>query len=32
MAKKNERLFSERMLAQFDGSDPSKPIYLAVGQ
>ncbi|KAF9451999.1 cytochrome b5 [Macrolepiota fuliginosa MF-IS2] len=26
---KNERLFSETMLAQFDGSDPDKPIYLA---
>lgn len=30
--QKNERLFSERMLAQFDGSDLTKPIYLAVGQ
>ncbi|KAL9712751.1 hypothetical protein Ac2012v2_003988 [Leucoagaricus gongylophorus] len=27
---KNERLFSERMLAQFDGSDSTKPIYLAI--
>ncbi|KAI0079733.1 cytochrome b5 [Panus rudis PR-1116 ss-1] len=26
----NQRLFSERMLAQFDGTDESKPIYLAI--
>ncbi|EIM88392.1 cytochrome b5 [Stereum hirsutum FP-91666 SS1] len=26
----NERLFSERTLAQFDGSDPEKPLYLAI--
>jgi hypothetical protein len=25
-----QRLFSERLLAQFDGVDPEKPIYLAV--
>jgi hypothetical protein len=30
-SKKNDRLFSERLLAQYDGSDPNKPIYLAVG-
>ncbi|EKM80250.1 hypothetical protein AGABI1DRAFT_113450 [Agaricus bisporus var. burnettii JB137-S8] len=28
---KSDRLFSERMLAQYDGSDPNKPIYLAIG-
>lgn len=26
----NDRLFSERLLAQHDGSNPDKPIYLAV--
>ncbi|KAL4264196.1 Cytochrome b5 heme-binding domain-containing protein [Pleurotus pulmonarius] len=26
----NQRLFSERQLALFDGSDPMKPIYLAI--
>jgi len=26
----NERLFSEGMLAQFDGSNPEKPIYIAI--
>lgn len=25
-----QRLFSEKLLAQFDGGDPEKPIYLAV--
>jgi hypothetical protein len=27
---KQQRLFSEKLLAQFDGVDPEKPIYLAV--
>ncbi|KAJ3566966.1 hypothetical protein NP233_g6669 [Leucocoprinus birnbaumii] len=27
---KNERLFSERLLSHYDGTDPSKPIYLAI--
>lgn len=26
----NQRLFSEEGLLQYDGSDPKKPIYLAV--
>jgi hypothetical protein len=26
-----QRLFSERVLAKYDGSDPEDPIYLAVG-
>ncbi|KAF8897171.1 cytochrome b5-like heme/steroid binding domain-containing protein [Infundibulicybe gibba] len=26
----NQRLFSERMLAEFDGTTPGKPIYLAI--
>ncbi|KDQ64992.1 hypothetical protein JAAARDRAFT_28655 [Jaapia argillacea MUCL 33604] len=26
----NQRLFSERLLATFDGTDPDKPIYLAI--
>ncbi|EPQ59511.1 cytochrome b5 [Gloeophyllum trabeum ATCC 11539] len=26
----NQRLFSERLLAQFDGTDPEKPVYLAI--
>jgi hypothetical protein len=25
-----QRLFSESLLAEFDGSDPHKPLYLAV--
>jgi len=27
---KNERLFSERMLANFNGKDPDMPLYLAI--
>ncbi|KAI0356679.1 cytochrome b5 [Trametes cingulata] len=26
----NQRLFSERTLAQFDGTDPEKPVYIAI--
>ncbi|OBZ71833.1 Membrane steroid-binding protein 1 [Grifola frondosa] len=26
----NQRLFSEQMLAKFDGSDPGKPLYIAI--
>ncbi|EJF63049.1 cytochrome b5 [Dichomitus squalens LYAD-421 SS1] len=26
----NQRLFSETLLAQFDGSDPEKPVYIAI--
>jgi hypothetical protein len=29
---KQQRLFSENLLAQFDGGDPEKPIYLAVSE
>ena len=28
--KTNQRLFSEEGLSKFDGTDPDKPIYLAV--
>ncbi len=27
----DQRLFSEGLLAKYDGSDPEQPIYIAVG-